>query len=84
MALENITEEIQRIEAELEELNRTTFEHSMKLREDIKQQTSTPAYQCKLFGKATLELCLKVQQKSDSKEENITKCMTLNIQRISI
>lgn len=45
MALENITEEIQRIEAELEELNRTTFEHSMKLREDMKQQTSTPAHQ---------------------------------------
>lgn len=45
MALENITEEIERIEAELEELNRTTFEHSMKLREDMKQQTSTPAHQ---------------------------------------
>uniref|UniRef100_K1QFL2 Uncharacterized protein n=1 Tax=Magallana gigas TaxID=29159 RepID=K1QFL2_MAGGI len=45
MALENITEEIERIEAELEELNRTTFEQSMKLTEDIKQQTSTPAHQ---------------------------------------
>uniref|UniRef100_K1Q2R2 Uncharacterized protein n=1 Tax=Magallana gigas TaxID=29159 RepID=K1Q2R2_MAGGI len=42
MALENITKETESIEAEL---NRTTFEHSMKLREDIKQQTSTPAYQ---------------------------------------
>lgn len=44
MTLENLNEEIERIEAELEELNRTTFEHSMKFREDIKQQTSTPVH----------------------------------------
>lgn len=68
MTIYNINKKIERIEAECEELSKRTLEHSTRLNVQKSDYIG-------LYLKALLTL--------DSKEENLTKEMTPNIQKIS-